>query len=82
VTIEEVMAALEAGAGDAGDPNCPNFEYGGYTAYGCCLPTNFCGFLNPLNKQCIDPQTLPIQADTGPPVPCGSTVTDASADGI
>jgi hypothetical protein len=85
VTMEEVLAALEAGAGDAGDPTCPDYEVMGYKADGCCLPTGFCGLFDPiLTKSCIDPATLPpqYQPDTGPPVPCGadaSTPTDAGA---
>jgi hypothetical protein len=81
VTLEEVLGALEAGAGDAGDPNCPDFELMGFKADGCCLATGFCGLFDPiLTQSCIDPETLPPQykPDTGPPVPCGPNVGDAS----
>ena len=82
VTIDEVLGALDGGT-DAGDPNCPSATVAGFTIQGCCLPTGFCGFYDPiLTMSCIDPASLPpqYQPDTGPPVPCGGSGDSGSPD--
>jgi hypothetical protein len=91
VSQQAIQDLLEGGLDaqvppDAKDPDCDDFAVGGFTLYGCCLSSGFCGVYVPIViNGCFDPATLPtnLQPDTGPPKPCGGNeggVPDASQD--
>lgn len=88
VSQEDISKLLEGGLDvsvppDASDPNCDDYQVGGFKLEGCCPSTGFCGVYAPIINQCYDWNALPSQVpkpDNIVPKPCGPGAGDAAAD--